>query len=82
MDDDHDYARAARRAGHLIPLSAILARLRKAHGGKVLDVRLRGRGRNAVYVIRLLDRKNHLRVLRIRAATGRSRYKTNFNARQ
>jgi len=76
--DDHVAARAGRKSGRLVPLSVILARLRKVHGGKVLDVRLHGRGRKAVYVIRLLDRKSHLRVLRIRAAT--PRYRTNFKS--
>ncbi len=77
-DDDHVLARAGRKSGRLVSLSVILARLRKVHGGKVLDVRLLGKGRKAVYVIRLLDRKSHLRVLRIQAAA--PRYRTNFKS--
>lgn len=69
-DDDHDRARAAVAAGEVMPLQAVLARLRTRHPGEVLEVELEqdhGRWR---YEIKLLQPDGALRKLKLDARTG------------
>lgn len=68
--DDHDRARAAVAAGEVMPLQAVLARLRTRHPGEVLEVELEqdhGRWR---YEIKLLQPDGALRKLKLDARTG------------
>jgi hypothetical protein len=69
-DHDHDRARAAVAAGEVLPLQALLARLRSRQPGEVLEVELEqdhGRWR---YEIKLLQADGTLRKLKLDARTG------------
>ena len=80
-DDDHDRAWKARRSGNIASLNDILAKLRKRHGGSVLDVRLKRRRGQPYYVIRLLDRRSRLRTVTVKAS-GKPARKYNFRSRR
>ena len=56
----------------------ILQRARRRYGGRVLDVRLKRKKGRAWYEIRILDRRDHVRTLRVPAAMKRQ----NFNIRR
>ncbi len=75
--NDHEYAWRERRAGHIRSLKEVLENLRK-QGVTVLDVKLRREGGHPRYEIRLLDRRNRLRVKSL-PARRRSRKAYNFN---
>ena len=68
---DHERARAAREAGRILPLTAILARATEAFPGKVLEVELEdGSEGRSVYEIKILSPGGRLRELYYDAATG------------
>lgn len=79
-DDDHERARAALRAGRVLPLEAIVARASSAFGGTVLDVEIEdddhGYGRRAgrpdriVYEVKMLVPGGRLLKLIYDAETG------------
>lgn len=67
---DQDRARDAYRSGDVLPLSQILSGVRRQFPGKLLDANLSRRGDAYVYVIKLLDRDNRVRVIWVDAQTG------------
>jgi uncharacterized membrane protein YkoI len=71
-DDDHERVRAARKAGRVLPLARLLARVQAEQPGEVLEVELEhghGHGR-LIYEIKLLRPDGRLAELRYDAATG------------
>ena len=74
-DDDHEYAWRERRRGALRSLRSILNRARKRHGGQVLDVKLRRTGNRTWYEIRILDRRDRVKVVRMPATRKRQNFK-------
>ena len=69
-DDDHERVRAARKAGRVLPLAELLARVQAEQPGEVLEVELEhGHGR-LIYEIKLLRPDGRLAELRYDAATG------------
>jgi uncharacterized membrane protein YkoI len=68
--DDHERVRAARKAGRVLPLAELLARVQAEQPGEVLEVELEhGHGR-MIYEIKLLRPDGRLAELRYDAATG------------
>lgn len=67
---DHEQARAAVRAGQVLPLPTLLERLQRTHPGKVLELELeRDRGR-WIYEVKLLRTDGQLLKLELDAGTG------------
>lgn len=52
---DHERARAALRAGEILPLQQILQSVQRSHPGEVLEVELEREGGRWVYEIKLLQ---------------------------
>lgn len=69
-DDDHERVRAAREAGRVLPLAELLARVRAAHPGEVLEVELEEEHGRLVYELKLLGPGGRLAERRYDAATG------------
>lgn len=69
-DDDQDKARRAVERGEAIELRKVLAGIRRRYQGRIVSVRLRGRGRNLQYRIRVIDNENRLLNLVVNARTG------------
>ena len=67
---DHDRARAAARAGQILPLPKVLASIRPNYPGEVLDVDLEQSGERWLYEIKLLQDGGQLRKLIVDASTG------------
>ncbi len=78
-DDDQEQARAGRASGTLLPLDAILAKVRRRYPGTVLKVRLKRRGGTAYYEIRILDRRDRVRTVTVPAGPRR---KGNWTSRR
>ena len=74
--EDHEYAWRARRRGDIRALRGILERIRRRFGGRVLDVRLERKKGRSWYEIRILDRHDRVRKVRVPI----SRRKRNFRA--
>ena len=71
---DHDGARDAVRAGHVRPLSDILAAIHRRFPGRVLDARLIKRGAGPShwrYRVKLLNPKGRVILLTVNARTGK-----------
>lgn len=68
---DQDRARDAYRSGDVLPLSQILRSVRRQYPGKLLDANLARRGGGYVYVIKLLDDANRVRLIQVDAQSGR-----------
>lgn len=68
---DQERARDAYRSGDVLPLSRILSRVRRQFPGKLLDASLTRRGNAYVYVIKLLDSGNRVRLVQVDARSGR-----------
>jgi len=66
---DHDRARAALRAGEILPLSAVLERVARAHPGQVLEVELERDDGRWVYELKILDAEGLAR-LKVDAGSG------------
>jgi uncharacterized membrane protein YkoI len=69
-DEDHDRARAALRAGEVLPLATLLERLRRSHPGEVLGVELERDDGRWRYEIKLLQPDGQLRRLELDARSG------------
>ena len=67
---DQDRARDAFRSGDVLPLSRILSSVRRQYPGKLLDANLARQGGGYVYVIKLLDQDNRVRLIYVDAQTG------------
>ena len=78
-EDDHERAYAERRRGDVRPLSGVLAGIRARYGGKILDVKLRRLGSRRIYVVRILDKRGHVRDIQVRAE---KRKRVNFRSRR
>ncbi|MEE8548373.1 MAG: peptidase, partial [Alphaproteobacteria bacterium] len=71
---DHDRARDAVRAGHVRPLSEILAGINRRFPGRVLDARLIRPGANSThwrYRVKLLNPEGRVILLTVNARTGK-----------
>lgn len=67
---DHDRARAALRAGEILPLATVLQRVAASHPGDVLEVELERDDGRWIYELKLLQRGGALVKLEIDARTG------------
>jgi uncharacterized membrane protein YkoI len=70
-NDDHERVRAARQAGRVLPLTALLARVEAEHPGEVLEVELEDEHGRLIYEIKLLRPGGRLTELHYDAATGK-----------
>lgn len=69
-DDDHERARAALRAGEVLPLATLLERLQRSHPGRVLAVELERDNGRWVYEVKLLQADGQLLKLALDARSG------------
>lgn len=69
-DDDHERARAALRAGEVLPLATLLERLQRSHPGRVLEVELERDDGRWVYEVKLLQADGQLLKLALDARNG------------
>lgn len=69
-EGDHDRARAAVQAGEVLPLPAVLDRVKRSHPGQVLEVELERDDGLWVYELRLLQPDGQLLKLQLDARTG------------
>lgn len=69
-DDDQDKARRAVERGEALELRKVLANVRRRYSGRIVSVRLKGRGSNLHYRIRVIDKDNRLLNLVVNARTG------------
>lgn len=67
---DHDRARAAMRAGEVLPLSTILERVAQQHSGQVLEVELERDHGRWIYELKLLQGSGALVKLEVDARDG------------
>ncbi len=67
---DHDRARAALRAGEVLPLATILERVARQHPGQVLEVELEREHGRWVYELKLLRNSGALVKLEVDARDG------------
>ena len=68
---DHDRARAALRAGEVLPLAVILERVARQQSGQVLDVELEREHGRWIYELKLLQHDGALVKLEVDAFDGR-----------
>lgn len=68
---DQDRARDASRSGEVLPLESILRGVRQRYGGRLLDADLVRGGNGYVYLIKIIDDSNRVRILQVDARTGR-----------
>jgi Peptidase propeptide and YPEB domain len=66
---DHERARAAVEAGQILPLPALLERLRRTHPGQVLELELERENGRWIYEVKLLQANGQLLKLELDAAT-------------
>ena len=66
----HERARAAREAGQVLPLPALLQRLQQAHPGQVMALELEQDDGRWVYKVKLLQPDGQLSKLKLDAQTG------------
>lgn len=69
QDDDHERARAAVRAGEVLPLPAVLERLQRSHPGQVLELELEREDGRWIYEVKLLQADGQLLKLDLDART-------------
>ena len=67
--DDHERARAAVRAGEVLPLPALMERLQRTHPGRVLELELEREDDRWIYDIKLLQADGRLVKLEVDART-------------
>lgn len=67
---DHELARAAVRAGEVLPLPTLLDRLSRTHPGQVLELELEREDERWIYEIKLLQAGGQLMKLEVDAGTG------------
>lgn len=68
-EHDHDRARAALKAGEVLPLQQVLEKVQRSHPGEVLEVELEREGGRWVYELRLLQGGGRLLRLDVDART-------------
>lgn len=68
-DHDHDRARAALRAGEVLPLHVVLERVAKDHPGNVLEVELEREKGQWIYELKILQSGGGLLKLKVDART-------------
>lgn len=66
---DHDRARAALKAGEVLPLQEVLARVQRSHPGAVLEVELEREDGRWIYELKLLQSGGRLLRLDVDAKT-------------
>ncbi|MCE4557720.1 PepSY domain-containing protein [Roseateles cellulosilyticus] len=66
---DHDRARAAVKAGEVLPLQEVLEKVQRSHPGEVLDVELERQDGRWVYELKLLQSGGRLLRLDVDAKT-------------
>lgn len=69
-EHDHDRARAALRAGEVLPLSTILERVAREQPGQVLEVELERDDGRWIYELKLLQGEGKLVKLKVDARDG------------
>lgn len=67
--DDHDRARQAVQAGHVLPLPTVLERLQREVPGQVLEVELEQERERWIYEIKLLTPAGQLTKVKLDART-------------
>ena len=67
---DQDRARDASRAGQVLPLDAIMRNVRASHSGRLLDANLVRAGTGYIYLIKIIDEANRVRILQVDAQSG------------
>lgn len=70
---DHDRARAALRAGEILPLPTLLERLQRSHPGQLLEVELERQHGQWIYEVKLLQAGGQVVKLHLDARTGELR---------
>jgi uncharacterized membrane protein YkoI len=68
-DRDHDRARAALKAGEVLPLQEVLDKVQRSHPGEVLEVELEREAGRWVYELKLLQSGGRLLRLDVDAKT-------------
>lgn len=68
--DDHDRALEALRAGRILPIEAILDKVRMDFGGTILDVELEDEGDSFVYEVKLITDDGRIMKLDYDATSG------------
>jgi uncharacterized membrane protein YkoI len=68
-DRDHDRARAALKAGEVLPLQEVLDKVQRSHPGEVLEVELEREAGRWVYELKLLQGGGRLLRLDVDAKT-------------
>ena len=71
--DGHRRARDAVGRGEILPLESVLAGVRGAYPGRVMDVDLRQRGDNWTYRIKILSPNDAIMNINVDARTGQIR---------
>ncbi|MES2632058.1 MAG: PepSY domain-containing protein [Pseudomonadota bacterium] len=69
-EKDHDRARAALKAGEVLPLATVLQRVALTHPGEILEVELEREDGRWIYELKLLQRGGALVKLHVDAASG------------
>lgn len=68
--DDQDEARSAVQAGVIQPLDTILAKVRAAHPGEIVRVKLEREAGHWIYELRQVEPTGRVRELHVDAGTG------------
>jgi len=68
---DHEIARQALAAGEILPLSVVLERIGRDHGGEVLEVELEHEDNRWTYEVKMLRRDGGINKLIVDARDGR-----------
>lgn len=79
---DHDRARAALRAGEVLPLGEILERVARQQPGQVLDVELEREHGRWIYELKLLQSSGALVKLEVDALDGRVLHRKSDSGRK
>ena len=69
-DDDHEQARRLRKAGEVLPLASVIAKVRERQPGRVLEVELEQKHGRWVYEIELLAADGTVWEFKVDAAGG------------
>lgn len=71
LDDDHELARRALEEGRVLPLADILAKVKAARPGKVLELELETEDGQLVYDLKILTPEGRVQEIEVDAATGK-----------
>lgn len=67
--DDQDRALNAVKDNNAAPLKEILAIVHEKYQGEIVRISLKGSGRDLIYLVKLLDKNNHLIEIQINAVS-------------